>query len=284
MAALLFAMLMVADARSQMGPATGAKPAAAGTYANADQAAWQELLEIAGANLPPDIDLEKTFGPLPGQQELHDAGCMTPPEFLFHYRSAGDRSRRIMQLFAAARMRELSRRGLLSGQAKALLAPEPPGVSGSEFFGIPPIPGDAYSALLNYLQSAAEMIPGAGYKSSQASREMIDRHLQASLALSSTQARAQYADFDVVWSEVLIETVCAGRGSEKSMAPGLLWLYNELRVPAGLDFLPAVPESMQSEVEKEAGELFQRARIRARDLKPGLAALTDLPCRPATNP
>ncbi|HUT52104.1 MAG TPA: hypothetical protein VM658_01800 [bacterium] len=253
--------------------AAGPVPAAA------DDAAWSEVLKITGARLAADKGPAFLLGPLPGESTLSPYGALAPSEFMLKYNSADDRTKLLMSRFARSRLRELGRRGILNEAAvAALLGPEPAGVRGSRFFGIVEVPAESCHALINYLEFAASLAPGSTYEPSDENRKKIDRALQASLALSSAQGRIQYRDFDVVWSWLGMKASCGGAATEQSLEPGLLWLYAQMRGPAGLTFLPALPRELIAKIDQEGGRLFSEARRASATMPPSLAALTQWRC------
>jgi hypothetical protein len=246
----------------------------------ADDAAWAKVLKIAGARVPADKGLVSLLGPLPGESTLARCHALSPSAFAAQYNSADGRTRLLMERFARSRLRELGRRGIINDAAMAeLLGPEPEGVSGSRFFGIVPVPAEAYHALINYLEFSASLVPGSTYQPSDENRKKIDRAMQDSLALSSADGRIQYADFDVVWSWLGMKTACPG-ADVKAMAPGLLWLYDQVREPADLSFLPPLSPDLAARVNQEQGKLFLEARQSSASLPPSLAALTQWQCGP----
>jgi hypothetical protein len=249
-----------------------------GLTAAADEAGWREVLTLTGAKLPEGTPVAELLGPLPGDSALAASGCLPPAAWAEKYQRADEGSRRDMRRVTVARLRDLGRWGLVKpAGVDQLLGREGPGARGSEFFGIPPIPGDAYRALVYYIEYAAARVPGGGYSASEADAARIDRALQAALALSSPEVRAQYHDFDVVWSNVMKDLDCAGP-KKSELLPGVLWLYAQLRTSVGLDFLPAVPPDLQKKVDQESGKLFTAAREEAASLPDSLAALTCWQC------
>jgi hypothetical protein len=189
--------------------------------------AWRELLSLSGAKLSEGMDIAGQFGPLLGSTELQAHGGLPPHEFLALYQAASEPVQSAMRRQVTARLRELGRRGVFEATAvEAVLGPEGEGVPGSRFFGVAGISGDAYQALLDYLETAAGMVPGGTYKPSAAARARIDRSLQLYLALAGPEVREQYADFDVVWATVLRRLACAPPADQAGMLAG-----------AGLGFL-----------------------------------------------
>lgn len=263
-------------------PAGPVPPAAsvpqASSPAERGETEWRAVLELIPARLPPEKKFSEVLGPLPKEGEARSAGSLTPAEFLKRYQSAKEETRLLMRRSARARFRELGRRGVVKAERVAeLMGPEPAGVHGSRFFGMPPVPLESYRALLNYLQYVAVILPGSRYEPSPENQRKLDRALQASLALTSPAGRLQYADFDVVWSAVLRETACAGE-KRRSLRPGIVWLYLQMREAAALDFLPPVPEDLARTARAEGGALFAQAREESRNLPPSLAALTVWRC------
>jgi hypothetical protein len=244
-----------------------------------DDSSWIELMSTLGAKVPEGKKISELFGPLPGETTLSRVGALTPARFMEKYRASDDWTRLVMKRFARARLRELGRRGALNRDAvDAALGPEPAGVAGSRFFGIVEIPQESYHALISYIEFAAQSVPGSAYKPSEENRKKIDRALQVSLAISSMEGRLQYRDFDVVWSDLLMKLSCAGKAGEGALGPGILWLYAQVRAPAGLEFLPALPPDLQKKVDQEGGRLFTSAREASRNMPPSLAALTQWRC------
>jgi hypothetical protein len=173
----------------------GGRPADSGL-----ESRWMEILKIAGADPPEGAKADAVLGPLPSDDELKSGGGLSTGEFIDAFNSP-NAARGLMRDFARARLRELGRRGFLDSVAvEAVLGPEPRGVSGSRFFMIPPIPGDSFQTLIDYILAAALAVPGGDYMPSLDDRLKIDRALQASFAISSPRVRMQYMDFDVVWT------------------------------------------------------------------------------------
>jgi hypothetical protein len=243
------------------------------------ESAWRDVLEIGGAQVPAGAGLGGIVGPLPSDDELLRRGGLTTADFLSAFRSSDKETQQAMGRFVRARLRELARRGVLDGnRVDALLGPEPAGVRGSSFFGIPPIPGDSYQAMMDYILVAAAMIPGSSYEPSLEDREKLDRSLQASFAISSPRVRRQYMDFDVVWTTARMELMCASDRERDSLAPDLLWLYVEIIGSAGLDWLPAPPADLREKILLQGSGLFARAREESRSMPDSLAAVTAYRC------
>jgi hypothetical protein len=243
-----------------------------------DEKAWRELFALTGGKLPEGKTMTELVGPLPGDSALAAAGCLPPRTWADRYQRAPEASQLVMRRGMMARLRDLARWDLVNpAVVEQLLGPEGPGVNGSEFFGMPPVPGAAYRALVNYLEYAAERVPGEGYQPSAADEARIGRALQASLALSSADGRLQYHNFDVVWSNVLKDQDCAGP-RQAELLPGVLWLYVQLRASVGLDFLPTVSADLQAKIDADNGRRFTAAREEAAALPDSLAALTCWRC------
>ncbi len=239
--------------------------------------AWREVLELIGADVPEDRSVSDLLGPLPGATAHERARSLTPREFMSVYERSSDDVKLIMRRSARSRLRELYRAGAVDQAAvAALIGPEGAGVSGSRFFGIPPIPEESFRALISYMEFAALSVPGGGFEVSRENREKIDRALHVSFAISSAEVRTQYWGFDAVWSLVLMHYFCGGR--DRAMLPGILWLYKELREHADLGFLAGLDRGLSEEVEAEGGALFAGARREIRRMPASLAAVTLWEC------
>jgi hypothetical protein len=281
---LILALVLAIGAWALLaGAAPGEKsasvPAPAPAAGAGNESAWAEALALFGAKVPEGKTLSQLLGPLTADTTLKKAGALTPREFFAQYQAADEWTRLVMRRWGRARLRELARRDALSRSAvSALLGPEAAGVSGSAFFGAPPIPEESYHALIHYLEFCATQVPGSKYQASDAGRATIDRALQASLAITSPEGRVQYWDFDAVWSDALRSAACLGPRGTETLKPGLLWLYQEMREPAGLDFLPEVPKDLQEKIAAEGGALFSRARAASKNMPASLAAVIDWRC------
>lgn len=242
-----------------------------------NEPAWRAVFLLIDAKLPDDKSLAEILGPLPADTTALKLGSQTPEQFAVLYQASIERVQLVMWLSARARLRELSRRDVLDQSVvDSLLGPQPAGVRGSEFFGIPSVPSSSYHALLSYLEFAAANIPGGGYEPTEQGREKINRALQASLAVSSPETRLQYRDFDVVWSSALKEYMCQGEG--ESLRPGLLWLYHQIHDASGLDWLPEISDDLKKMVEAEGGAFFLIARKESESMPDSLAGVTRWRC------
>ncbi|MFO8055871.1 MAG: hypothetical protein R6V10_01065 [bacterium] len=240
---------------------------------------WERLISIMGGEVPAGRSVQDVLGPLPSDTVYRRLDSLTPSGFVTAHELAGQAKRRVMSDLARARLRELSRRGEVSrSDVDLLLGAEGSGLPGSEFFGIPSVPAEAYEALLDYLEYGAELAAGPGYAWDNDSRERLDRSLQASLAVSTRQTRRQYRDFDLVFAIVRREYVCADEDKKKEMRAGMLWLYHQLRGAAGMEWLPAVSPELEERIRKEAGSLFMSARKESASLPATVGVLTRWRC------
>lgn len=241
------------------------------------ESAWSDLIVLAGGSVPEGETMSGLLGPLPGKADHEKAGTPTAREFLDLYARADERVKLVMKRSVRARLRELARRNVVEWRRmERLLGPEGAGVHGSEFFGIPPIPEEAYHSLIFYIEWCAYSLPGSSFESTPEVRARIDRSLQACLAISSARVRTQYWDFDAVWSSMLMVYVCGGKGED--FLPGALWLYSQLRENCDLGWLPPVPADLSGRVEADGGGIFSRARGRFRSVPAGLASVTAWEC------
>jgi hypothetical protein len=251
----------------------GGRPADSGL-----ESRWMEILKIAGADPPEGAKADAVLGPLPSDDELKSGGGLSTGEFIDAFNSP-NAARGLMRDFARARLRELGRRGFLDSVAvEAVLGPEPRGVSGSRFFMIPPIPGDSFQTLIDYILAAALAVPGGDYMPSLDDRLKIDRALQASFAISSPRVRMQYMDFDVVWTTAQMELSCARSEKRASLTHDMIWLYLQVKDSAGLDRLPSPPDRAAEKILDQGSGLFSRAREISRTMPESLAAVTAWKC------
>ena len=231
---------------------------------------WSKIFSLFGSTLSENelkvivSNLTKTNDDIKGTSE-----------FLYIYKSADKEKKSLMLSSAKAKLRELSRRNpLIEDDVNKILGPEEAGVNGSQFFGVPEIPGESYNALLDYMEFAAWSIPGNDYKSTQESRQKLDRAMQATFALSPPETRLQYIDFNVVYSIIRRENLCAG--PRKNQA--IFWLYLKYQQTSAFSWLPSLPPDIEEIVNLEGGPLFSQAKTESKNMPPDISSILVWDC------
>ncbi len=254
------------------------KPGSSGQKASSSSFE-DELIKVMGGDVPDGRSVAELLGPLPSDTVFRRLDSLSPSRFATIYELADRSKKRVMRDLCRARLRELSRREVVSKSGvAALLGKEGAGLPGSEFFEIPAIPGESYRALLDYMEYSAKSAGGAGYSMDKESRKLLERSLRVSLAISTREGRAQYRDFDLVWAAVRREYVCAQEGERKQLGAGMLWLYRQLRRACGMEWLPPVSSELDKRISEEGGALFLSARKESAALPPSLAVITRWRC------
>ena len=254
------------------------EPAPAAVEPSPDEAAWQAVLGLGGAKFTDKQSVAALLGPLPTEDELKTAGSFTPSAFMALHDQASAPVREAMAVQVRARLRELDRReALKAGGVDALLGREGDGVAGSKLYEIPPIPAESFTALVTYLELSAAMVSGGSWRADPGLHRKVEDQLRVSLAVSSADGRRQYRDFDVVFALVRREMALTTEAERRALLPGLVWLYGQVRGPAGLSLLPEVPAGLKEAAAAEGGAWFSRARQESESMPSSLAALTIWP-------
>jgi|GEM_PF-5509410 len=240
---------------------------------------WEEVAKIMGGRVPQGRSVADILGPLPSDTITRRMDSLGPERFINVYELADRPVKRVMRDISRARLRELSRRGeAQKNDVELLLGAETGGIAGSEFFDVPPVPGESFKALVDYMEYGAELVGGRGYILDEEDRGRLSRSLKISLAASTRQTRRQYRDFDLVWAIVRRKHVCAGEQEREKQVPGMLWLYHQLWRTGGIQWLPSVSPDMEERVRKEGGALFLSARQESASMPSSLAVLCRWRC------
>ncbi len=244
---------------------------------------WEEVVRIMGGDVPQGRNVADILSPLPSDTTTRRMDSLGPQRFVNIYELADRQVKRVMRDISRARLRELSRRGKIKQKNVALLlGAETGGLEGSEFFDVPPVPGGSFQALLDYVEYGALLAGGRGYTLDKADRDRLSRSLKISLAASARQTRRQYRDFDLVWSIVRREHVCAGEQERKEQVPGMLWLYHQLWKTGSIQWLPPVSAEMEERISNEGGALFLSARQESAAMPSSLAVVCRWRCEGAS--